>query len=98
MGISAIGQRMSAASIRHVLATVLVMLGLFYYLYGPPLTQAFERAARARCVELTGENYRTYKLQWRTTWFGSLQPPHWLCTDRRDTNLKQYNLGWWVDL
>ena len=56
MGVSAIGQRMSAASIRHALATVLVMLGLFYYLYGPPLTQAFERAALAECVDKTGKN------------------------------------------
>ena len=98
MGVSAIGQRMSAATIRHVLVTVLVMLGLFYYLYGPPLTQAFERAALAKCVDLTGKNYRTYSLEWKTTWFGSLEPPHWLCTDRRENALKDYDLGWWVDL
>ena len=59
---------------------------------------AMADALDASCVDLTGKNYRTYSLQWKTTWFGSLEPPHWLCTDRRDNELKDYNLGWWVDL
>jgi hypothetical protein len=97
MGVSSVGQRMSARTIRFTAAAVLVMLGLFYYLYGPPLTQAFQRAAERECVRLTGENYRTYRLEWKSTWFGSLAPPHWSCTDlRQGEGLKQHDLGWWV--
>lgn len=98
VGISSIGQRMSVRTIRYVVATVLVILALFYYLYGPPLTQAFARAAERECVSITGENYRTYELRWKSTWFGSLAPPHWSCTDLRSGRLEEHNLGWWVDL
>ena len=97
MGISSVGQRMSIKTIRYVLATLLVMLVLFYYLYGPPLTRAFQRAAERECVDATGENYRTYRLQWKSTWWGSLAPPHWSCTDLRGGETKEYNFGWWVD-
>ncbi len=98
VGISSIGQRMSAQAIRFAFSTALVFLGLFYYLYGPPLTPNFAAAAERECVSITGDTYRNYRIQWKSTWFGSLAPPHWSCTDLRQDELEEHNLGWWVDL
>ena len=98
VGISSIGQRMSIQAIRFGVSTALVFLALFYYLYGPPLTPNFAAAAERECVSITGDSYRNYRLQWKSTWFGSLAPPHWSCTDLRRGELKEYNLGWWVEL
>ena len=98
MGVSAVGERVTAASVRHALATVLVFVGLFYYLYGPPLTAKFSDAAHTRCNELTGSTFRSYRLEWQTTSYTGINPPHWLCHDLTDPERAPVDLGWWVDL
>ncbi|WP_148574497.1 hypothetical protein [Nocardioides caldifontis] len=95
MSVSTIGQRMSAAALRHVLATVLVFLSIFYYFYGPPITDRLARAAHDRCNELTGSSYRNYVLQWRTTTYQSLDVPHWQCHSLSEPG-RAWDLGWWV--
>ena len=89
---------MSVQAIRFGVSTALVFLALFYYLYGPPLTPNFVAAAERECVSITGDSYRNYRLEWKSTWFGSLAPPHWSCTDLRRGELEEHNLGWWVSL
>jgi len=96
MGVSTIGQRMSAAALRHVLATILVFVAIFSYFYGPPITDRLSQAAHERCNELTGSTYRSYRLQWRTTTYETLEVPHWQCQSLADPR-KSWNLGWWVD-
>ena len=96
MGVSAVGAGVSVGTYRHVTATVLVFLGLFYFLYGPPLTPAFSDAAHSQCNERTGSSYRNYRLEWSTTTYGSVDRPHWVCHDLRDPEDTGTSLGWWV--
>jgi hypothetical protein len=96
MGVSAIGQRISAATIRHVAATIAVFLTLFFYLYGPPLTPRFADAAHRQCNRLTGSDYRSYRLEWRTTTYSGVNPPHWVCFDLSRPGRPGHSLGWWV--
>lgn len=96
MGVSAIGERINVQTIRHVLATGLIFLGLFYYFYGPPLTAMLSSAAHRECNDLTGNTYRSYVLEWRTTTFGSLHVPHWMCYDLGKSGHPGTRLGWWV--
>ena len=98
MGISAIGQIDWVGRLRYILATLVVFLAVFYFFYGPPLTQKFREAANAECNELTGSNYRTYRLEWRTTSYQSLDFPHWLCWDTTAPQEEPADLGWWVGL
>ena len=98
MGVSAVGARPSAASIRHVIATLLVALGLFAFFYGPPLTEKLSAAAHSECNKLTGSSYRHYRLEWRTTTYSSIHAPQWVCYDLRDARKPGTSLGWWVDL
>lgn len=97
MGVSAIGQGMRLSAVRYAVATVLVFLALFYYLYGPPLTPGFDEAAHRRCNELTGSSYRGYVLEWRTTTYNSIDIPHWTCFDLTKPGHPGTSLGWWVD-
>lgn len=96
MGVSAVGAGISAASIRHVAATICVFLGLFYFLYGPPLTSRLSDAAHSECNQRTGSSYRNYRLEWHTTTYESINPPHWVCHDLRDPEDTGTSLGWWV--
>ncbi len=96
MGVSAIGQGLRASSVRHALATALVFLGLFSFFYGPPLTEKLARSAHAECNRMTGTNYRTYTLEWRTTTYTSLSRPHWVCYDLRHPRRAGKDLGWWT--
>jgi hypothetical protein len=98
MAVGVATQRISAAALRHALATAAVFLGIFYYFYGPPLTERFSEAAHDRCNALTGSNYRSYALRWQTTTYQSLSVPHWKCHDLSDPGNPGWNLGWWVDL
>lgn len=98
MGVSSIGTRDVVGQVKYALATALVFLGLFYYLYGPPITHELRKAAAERCNELTGETFRTYRLQWRTTTYKSIDWPHWECSDTSKPTEPPTNLGWWVDL
>ena len=97
MGVSATGQRISASAVRHGLATALVVLSLFYYLYGPSLTERMSLAAHDRCNHLTGDTYRDYTLHWRTTTLMSVDRPHWECLHTTGSG-QAWNLGWWVGL
>ena len=98
MGISAIGQGVSVSTVRYAIATALVFLSLFYFFYGPPLTPNMADAARRECVKMTGSDYRSYTLQWRTTTYDSLDPPHWVCYDLSRSGHPGRSMGWWVDL
>lgn len=95
MAISAVGQRISIQAIRHTIATLLVFGGLFYALYGPPLTQKLSDSAHRECNQLTGSTYRSYRLEWRTTTYRSLDVPHWECY-RINEPTKGHDLGWWT--
>lgn len=96
MGISAIGQINWVGRLRYILATLVVFVAVFYFFYGPPLTQKFREAAHAECNALTGSNYRTYRLEWRTAAYPSLDFPHWQCWDTSLPEEPATDLGWWV--
>ena len=96
MGVSAIGQRMSATTIRHVVATITVFVALFFYLYGPPLTARLDAAAHRQCNRMTGSDFRSYRLVWRTTTFSGVDRPHWVCVDLGRPERPSRSLGWWV--
>lgn len=98
MGISAIGQVDWVGRLRYILATLVVFLTVFYFFYGPPLTQKLRDAAHAQCNELTGSNFRTYRLEWRTTTYQSMAAPHWLCWDTAAPQEEPTDLGWWAGL
>lgn len=98
MAVSAVGQRISVTALRQALATVLVFVALFFYLYGPPLTAKMREAAHNRCNELTGDTYRSYRLEWKTTTYKDINVPHWLCVDLTKPQRPATSLGWWVDL
>jgi hypothetical protein len=98
MGVSAVGQGIQMSTVRHAAATLLVFVTVFFYFYGPPVTRLMSRAAERECVHLTGANYRTYRLEWHSTTFTRLSPPHWECYDTRTGRKKAIDLGWWVSL
>ena len=98
MGVSAVGQRFSATTVRHVLGSVMVGAALFYFLDGPPLTERLANAAHARCNRLVDASYRNYELEWRTTTFGSVSRPQWVCHDLTRPGHPGRSLGWWVGL
>jgi hypothetical protein len=97
MAISTVGQGVSAQALRHALATALVFLGLFFYLYGPPLTPRLTQAAHDRCNALTGERFRDYRLEWRTTSLTQIAVPSWICHDVGPHD-RAVDLGWWAGL
>ena len=97
MGVSATGQGMHMSAVRNGIATAVVVLGLFSYLYGPPLTEMPRDAAAARCNELTGSTFRSYRLNWETTTYSSVEMPHWQCYEIGQPSSQSYDLGWWVD-
>lgn len=98
MGVSATGQGIHMSAVRNAILVTTAILGLFYYLYGPPLTQMMRDAAHDRCNELTGYTYRDYRLVWETTTYSSLSMPHWQCYQLGEPASESVNLGWWVDL
>jgi hypothetical protein len=97
MGVSATGQGMHMSAVRNGVATAMVILALFFYLYGPPLTDKMRTAANARCNELTGSTFRSYKLAWETTTFSGVDVPHWQCYPVGKAVSESVDLGWWVD-
>lgn len=97
MGVSVTGQGIHVSAVRNALATASVILGLFYYLYGPPLTDAMRAGAHDRCNELTGSTYRDYSLKWETTTYSGISVPHWQCYEIGEPVRDSWNLGWWVD-
>lgn len=98
MGVSASGQGIHMSAVRQGIATAVVVLGLFFYLYGPPLADAMKDAATDRCNELTGSTFRDFRLVWETTTFRGVDVPHWQCYEVGKPISESTNLGWWVDL
>ncbi len=96
MAVSSVGQRMSAATLRHVVATVAVAVALFSFLHGPPLTDRLTQAAHRECNRVTGADYRSYRLEWRTTTLFAVSRPHWVCHELGGRDRPGRNLGWWV--
>ncbi len=95
MGISAVGQRQRVATIRHAIATVLVALGLFAFFYGPPMAPNMSASAHEACNKMTGSDYRSYLLVWKTTTYDSIETPHWVCYDLSEPGHPGTSLGWW---
>jgi hypothetical protein len=98
MGISAIGQGITVTAVRHGVATAMAFLALFYWLYGPPLTDRMADAAHDKCNEMTGSSYRNYRLEWRTTDYHGINQPQWVCYDLTEAGQPSTSFGWWVDL
>ena len=98
MGVSAIGQRISASTVRHVAATIAVFVALFYFFYGPPLTAGLSEAAHRECNREIRSDYRSYRLEWRTTTYSGVNRPHWVCFDLSRPGQPGHSLGWWAGL
>jgi hypothetical protein len=92
MGISATGApAISMAKLRGALASVVILGGAAFYLYGPPVTPAFRGAAMTECNEMTGGSYRSFDLDWVV----GLRP-RWSCGDRSEPAAARTDMGWWV--
>jgi hypothetical protein len=97
VGVSAVGQtRPKAATIRNVAMSVLGLALFAAWLYLPPLVPNLTNAAARECNDLGGGDFRTYRLEWRTTTLTSLDQPHWLCWNTRTADEPGVDLGWWV--
>ena len=96
MAVSAVGQGTRLSTVRYVLATVLVALGMFAFFYAPPLSPNLSDAARHSCNTMTGGDFRNYSLEWRTTTYGSIDAPHWVCYDLGTPGRPATSLGWWA--
>ena len=96
MGVSAVGQGIRASTLRHLLATGTVFVGMFVFFYGPPLAPNLSEAARDACNDLTGSDFRSYALEWRTTTYDSIDAPHWVCHDLSVPGHPATSLGWWA--
>jgi hypothetical protein len=96
MAVSAVGQGVRLSTIKYVVATVLVFLGMFTYFYGPPLSPNLSQAARETCNRMTGGDSRTFLLEWRTTTYDSVDAPHWVCYDLGEPGHPGTSLGWWA--
>ena len=94
MGISATGQAgLSMRAVRSMLVVIFVLLGTFYYFYGPLITPRIQEAALAACNEHAGGNFRSYRLEW-VSWPET--DPHWSFWDARKPAQRPISLGWWV--
>lgn len=81
----------SLARMRTFVAVLGVLGGALFYLYGPALTPALHGAAAAKCNEMAGGNYRSYRLEWVTG-----TRPHWLCGNAAEPAQRPVDLGWSV--
>lgn len=95
MGISATGQSgLSIRAVRSMLVVIFVLLAAIVYFYGPLITPTVEAAAKDKCNEYAGGNFRSYRLTWVT---GPGESPHWSCWDARRPAERAISLGWWVN-
>lgn len=82
---------LSLDSLKTISVVVGAVAGAAFYLYGPAVTPTMHASAVETCNELTGGNYRSYRLSW------VLAPrPHWSCWDASDPTVRPLDLGWWV--
>jgi hypothetical protein len=92
MGVSLTGARgRSVTRLGTMLTTLGIVGSAAFYLYGPAVTPALNGAASAACNDMTGGNYRSYRLRWVVG-----THPHWLCGDGRAPDKPPVDLGWWV--
>ena len=96
MGISAVGQGVRLSTVKYAVATLLVFVGMFAFFYGPPLAPNLSDAARKSCNEMTGGDFRSFSLVWRTTTYDSIDAPHWVCYDLGTPGHPGTSLGWWA--
>jgi hypothetical protein len=81
----------SLARMRTTAVVVSLLAGAVFYLYGPTLTPALHAAAVARCNDLAGANYRSYRLHWVVG-----TRPHWTCGNASKPQARPVDLGWTV--
>ena len=92
MVVSLTGSRgLSMASIKWVSAVIGATASVAFYLYGPTVTPFMHAAATTTCNQMTGGNFRSYRLDWVVS-----AQPHWNCWDQRESAKAPRNLGWWV--
>ena len=92
MAVSLTGSRgLSMTSIKTVSVVVGIAAGAAFYLYGPTVTPVLHAAATTSCNDMTGGNFRSYRLQWVVA-----ARPHWDCSDARNPAAGSRNMGWWV--
>ena len=95
MGISASGRSgLSMRAIRSMLVVIFVLVGTFFYFYGPLVTPTVANAAESACNEYAGGNFRSYRLAW-VSWPDT--DPHWACWDASRPTEQAISLGWWVN-
>jgi hypothetical protein len=97
MGVSAVGARgIRPRTVPILLGGALALLVVLVYVFGPPIAPGVRGAAEARCNELSGSNYRSFKLTWVLPQSPAWDAPHWLCKDQRDLTEPGVSFGWWV--
>ena len=95
MGVSAVGQSgLTLRGMRAFLFLFLLLVATIVYFYGPLVTPTVSAAARDECNEITGGNFRSYRLEWVS---GPGNRPHWSCWDAGDPGSDAVDLGWWVN-
>jgi len=93
MAVSLTGSRgLSMTSIRTVSAVIGTAIDAAFYLYGPTVTPVMHAAAATTCNQMTGGNFRSYRLDWVVA-----ARPHWNCWDQSDPAKAPRNMGWWVE-
>lgn len=98
MGVSAVGATgIRPRTVRTLFFLGLAILALLVYAFGPPLMPGMRGAAEDKCNELTGANFRSFRLEWVLPKSPNYDPPHWLCKDARDFSKKGTSFGWWVN-
>ena len=99
MGISAVGQGIQMSTVRHVIATLLVFIAVFYYFYGPPVTAMMSRGRPGRVQPAHRQQLPDLPLEWHSTTFNHLRPARTgSAATPRTGQERLIDLGWWVDL
>jgi hypothetical protein len=98
MGVSAVGASgLKPRTIRYMFFGAIAVLTTIVYLIGPWVAPGEHSAAADKCNEMTGADYRSYRLEWIPPKPPAWDRPHWLCKDRRDLGKPGKSLGWWVN-
>lgn len=98
MGVSATGDRgIRARTIPILLASLTAFVGFAFYVLGPPVAPGLRDAAREACNEYAGNDFRSYRLEWKLPKHPTYRLPHWSCADVRNLDQEPLDLGWWVN-
>ena len=98
MGVSATGQGMHMSAVRNGIATALVVLALFFYLYGPPLTDKMRRGRQRRVQRADRQHLPQLPPGLEDHHVLRRRRPHWQCYPVGKPASKSVDLGWWVGL